>query len=71
MRFSSLIKALQAGESGLRWSQPSHDPVLSGAASLEQAARRTSSAFWRRATRSPQRWEKVLLGLCCCRINRT
>ena len=37
MRFSSLIKALQAGESGLRWSQPGQDPDLSGAAALDQA----------------------------------
>ena len=38
MRFSTLIKALQSGEAGLRRSQPAHDPELSGAASLEQAA---------------------------------
>ena len=38
MRFSTLIKALQSGEAGLRRSQPVHDPELSGAASLEQAA---------------------------------
>ena len=37
MRFSSLIKALQAGESGLRWSQLGQDPDLSGAAALYQA----------------------------------
>ena len=37
MRFSSLIKALQAGESGLRWSQLGQDPDLSGAAALDQA----------------------------------
>ena len=37
MRFSSLIKALQSGESGLRWSQPGQDPDLSGAAALDQA----------------------------------
>ncbi|QNI41860.1 UDP-3-O-(3-hydroxymyristoyl)glucosamine N-acyltransferase [Synechococcus sp. A15-28] len=37
MRFSSLIKALQSGESGLLWSQPGQDPVLSGAAALDQA----------------------------------
>ena len=37
MRFSSLIKALQAGESELRWSQPGQDPDLSGAAALDQA----------------------------------
>ena len=37
MRFSSLIKALQAGESGLRWSQPGQDPDLSGADALDQA----------------------------------
>ena len=38
MRFSSLIKALQSGESGLLWSQPGRDPALSGAAALDQAA---------------------------------
>ena len=38
MRFSSLIKVLQTGDAGLRWSQPGADPWLSGAASLEQAA---------------------------------
>lgn len=38
MRFSSLIQALQSGDAGLRWSQPSSDPLLKGAASLEQAA---------------------------------
>ena len=37
MRFSSLIKALQAGESGLLWSQLGQDPDLSGAAALDQA----------------------------------
>ena len=37
MRFSSLIKALQAGESGLRWSQSGQDPDLSGAAALDRA----------------------------------
>ena len=37
MRFSSLIKALQAGESGLRWRQLGQDPDLSGAAALDQA----------------------------------
>ena len=37
MRFSSLIKALQAGESGLRWSQSNQDPELSGAAALDRA----------------------------------
>ena len=37
MRFSSLIKALQTGEADFHWSQPGDDPLLSGAASLEQA----------------------------------
>ena len=38
MRFSTLIKVLQTGDAGLRWSQPGLDPWLEGAASLEQAS---------------------------------
>ena len=38
MRFSTLIKVLQTGDAGLRWSQPGFDPWLEGAASLEQAS---------------------------------
>ena len=37
MRFSTLIKDLQTGEAELRWSQCGADPILAGAASLEQA----------------------------------
>ena len=37
MRFSTLIKALQSGEAGLRWSHPGDDPMLRGAASLDAA----------------------------------
>ena len=38
MRFSTLIKVLQTGDAGLRWSQPGLDPWLEGAASLDQAS---------------------------------
>ena len=38
MRFSTLIKVLQTGDAGLRWSQPGMDPWLEGAASLDQAS---------------------------------
>ena len=37
MRFSTLIKALQLGEAGWRWSHPGDDPMLRGAASLDVA----------------------------------
>ena len=37
MRFSILIKALQTGDAGLIRSEPGDDPMLAGAASLEQA----------------------------------
>ena len=37
MRFSTLLKALQTGEAELRWSECGADPILAGAASLEQA----------------------------------
>ena len=38
MRFSTLIKVLQTGDAGLRWSQLGLDPWLEGAASLDQAS---------------------------------
>ena len=38
MRFSTLIKVLQTGDAGLRWSQPGLDPWLEGAASLDQSS---------------------------------
>jgi UDP-3-O-[3-hydroxymyristoyl] glucosamine N-acyltransferase len=38
MRFSTLIKVLQTGDAGLRWSQAGLDPWLEGAASLDQAS---------------------------------
>ena len=38
MRFSTLIKVLQTGDAGLRWSQPGLDPWLEGAASIDQAS---------------------------------
>ena len=37
MRFGTLVKVLQSGEATLHSSEPSHDPVLSGAASLDDA----------------------------------
>ena len=37
MRFSTLLQALQTGEAELRWSECGADPILAGAASLEQA----------------------------------
>ena len=37
MRFSTLIQDLQTGEAELRWSACGTDPILAGAASLEQA----------------------------------
>ena len=37
MRFSTLVKVLQSGEATLQSSELSHDPVLSGAASLDDA----------------------------------
>ena len=37
MRFSTLVKVLQSGEATLQSSELSHDPMLSGAASLDDA----------------------------------
>ncbi|BEV36522.1 UDP-3-O-(3-hydroxymyristoyl)glucosamine N-acyltransferase [Synechococcus sp. M16CYN] len=37
MRFSALVENLQTSEAGFRWSQLNIDPILIGAASLEQA----------------------------------